>query len=130
MTPYYMNEKFPDIWPDSCPPPDAQPAQGSFFRVTKGNPPYTDDFKSYAELGKAPYSPPCLRVGLSLLKNLDDAIHQIKLFPKTGKFVFNADLEPQHGKCKQTKGTLPSHTTWWPFEGVDRAALFHFEKTT
>lgn len=125
-----MTPKFPDNWPESCPPPDALPAQGLYFRVTRGNPPTADDFKSYSELGKAPSSPPCLRVGLSLLKSLDDAIHQTGLFPKIGKIIYSANLEPQDGKCKQTKGTLPSHATWWPFESVDRAPLFHLEQTT
>ena len=124
-----MNQNFPENWPDSCPPPDAEPAQGSYFRVTTGNPPSAKDFKTYAELAKVPNASPCLRVGLSLLKNIDDAIHQTRLFPKTGRFVFSANLEPQHGKCKPTKGSLPTHTTWWAFEGVDRAALFHFEQT-
>lgn len=115
---------FPDNWPPHCPPGDAQDAQGVFFRVVAHNPPTADSFKSYAELGAAPAANPCRRVGLSVLRTLDDAIHQTKLFPKHGRCVCRADLKPEHGKTLATKGTLPTHTTWWPFKAVDRVAPF------
>ena len=120
---------FSESWPPECPPANAQDAQGVCFRVVSHNPPGVDDFKSYAELGAAPKANPCKRVGLSLLKTLDDAIHQTELFPKHGKLIFRGDLNSSHGKTQLTKGTLPTHTTWWPFEGLDRAAPFLFAGT-
>ena len=118
--------QFPKSWPPDCPPADAQDAQGEHFRVASSNPPGADDFKSCAELGKFPKADPCKRVGLSLLRTLDDAIHQTKLFPMRGNLIFRGDLNPSHGKTLLTKGRLPTHTTWWPFEGIDRAAPFVF----
>lgn len=118
--------QFPKNWPPDCPPAEAQDAQGEYFRVASNNPPGVDDFKSYAELGKLPKADPCKRVGLSLLRKFDDAIHQTELFPKHGKLIFRGDLNSSHGKTLLTKGTLPTHTTWWPFEGIDRATPFVF----
>lgn len=118
--------QFPKNWPPDCPPTEAQDAQGVYFRVANNNPPGADEFKSYAELGLAQKADPCKRVGLSLLRKLDDAIHQTKLFPKHGNLIFSGDLNSCHGKTLLTKGTLPTHTTWWPYEGIDRAALFTF----
>lgn len=118
--------QFPKNWPPECPPADAQDAQGEHFRVASNDPPGVDELKSYAELGKLTKANPCRRVGLSLLRSLDDAIHQTELFPKHGKLIFRGDLNSSHGKTLPTKGTLPTHTTWWPYEGIDRAAPFVF----
>lgn len=115
---------FPEHWPPHCPPDDAQDAQGVYFRVVADNLPTADSFKSYAELGLATAAHPCKRLGLSVLRTLDDAIHQTRLFPKHGRYVCRADLAPEHGKTLATRGTLPTHTTWWPFLSVDRVAPF------
>lgn len=116
--------KFPDNWPDDCPPADAEAANGNYFRVGKNNPPVADDFKSHAERGIAPSANPCMRAGLSLLRSTDDATHQTNLFPKLGKLIFCGSLSAEHGKTKLTGGKLPTHTTWWPYEGIDRVAPF------
>jgi hypothetical protein len=92
--------------------------------VVAANPATADSFKSYAELGLAPTAPACKRVGLSVLRSFEDAIHQTKLFPKHGRCICRAELTPEHGKTLATKGTLPTHTTWWPFKSVDRVAPF------
>ncbi len=116
--------KFPENWPAQCPPADAMPAQGTFFRVVKHNPLSVQDFKSYAELGLAPTGNPCKRAGLSLLGTWIDAVHQIGLFPKHGRLISRGDLLPSHGMTLATKGTLPSHATWWAYAGVDRVEPF------
>jgi hypothetical protein len=55
---------------------------------------------------------------------LDDAVHQQEVFPALGDRVAMATLEPRHGKTKLTPGKQPTHTTWWPYVGVQRAERF------
>lgn len=116
---------FPTTWPHGCPPADAEAASGELFRVAKTHPPSAEDFKSHAELGKKSLGPQCLRVGLSLFRSLDDAEHLTLLFPKLGRHVLRGRLQAHHGVTKLTPSNRhPSHTTWWPYEGVNRCEPF------
>lgn len=51
-----------------------------------------------------------------------DAVHQRLLPPKLGRWIAKGTLRPEHGKTKLTTGKQPTHTTWWAYDGVDRAA--------
>lgn len=115
---------FPDDWPPDCPPPDAVPAIGVVYRLVKNNPAAVTDFRTHAELNKLPKAPPCLRVGLSVFRTREDAVHQAALLPFLGDKVASGELRPEHGKTKLTPGKMPSHTTWWPYPIVDRVAPF------
>ncbi|MEQ5801950.1 hypothetical protein [Halomonas sp. H10-9-1] len=117
--------KFPDGCPDGCPPSDAEDANGQVYRVCRANPPVAKDFASHVELGKVRGGDECMRCGLSVFRNEADARQLTKLFPKLGKWVFSGRLTPEAGKIKPTPARQrPSHTTWWPYAGVDRAAAF------
>jgi len=115
---------FSNTFPPGCPPEDAEDAAGIVYRIVKMNPPESDAFKTHAELGKMPHACPCLRHGLSTLRSYEDACHQRDLFPRLGKLIFAGELQPEHGKTKLTPAKLPTHTTWWVYEEVDRASLF------
>jgi hypothetical protein len=115
---------FPANWPENCPPLDAEDARGTVYRLVKSDPPIADDFRSHAELGKMPKAPPCLRHGLSTFRRYEDANHQRDLLPYLGDKIAMAELKPEHGKTKLTQGRQPTHTTWWPYEEVQRAGLF------
>lgn len=115
---------YPENWRD-CPPSDAQACSGTYFRVGRGNPPTADDFRSQAEMGRAVGGDECLRVGLSTLRDLGEAIHLIRLNPRLGSVIYKADLNNAHGMSKLTSSRRsPSHTTWWPFTDIDRVELF------
>lgn len=119
--------QFSKDWPNNCPPLTAESAMGTHFRVAKTNPPGPDEFKTHAERGALPKADPCLRSGLSILRSPDDAVHQTRLFPKLGKLIFQGELNADHGRTQLTPAKeRPTHTTWWPCESVDRAALFSF----
>jgi hypothetical protein len=115
---------FPKDWPSGCPSPDTPDAAGDVFRIAKENPVTAGDMRSHHETGKLPRADPCLRCGLSVFRELEDAMNQQKLLPKLGNKIAKAMLEAAHGKACLTKGQQPTHTTWWPYEGVDRAVLF------
>ncbi len=115
---------FPKDWPSNCPSADTPDATGDVFRISKEDPVTQQDMLSHHETGKLPKADPCLRCGLSVFLELEDALNQQKLLPKLGNRIAKALLETNHGKACLTKGQQPTHTTWWPYEEVDRAALF------
>ena len=80
--------------------------------------------QSHHETGKLPKAEPCLRCGLSVFGGLEDALNQQELLPQLGNQIAKATLQATHGKACLTKGQQPTHTTWWPYEGVDRAEPF------
>jgi hypothetical protein len=116
--------KFPDTWPADCPPADADDAHGQVYRLVKHDPPLAEDTASHQETGRLPHAPACLRCGLSVFREIRDAVHQRQLLPKLGGYVARATLLAEHGKTKLTKGVQPTHTTWWACDGVNRHGLF------
>lgn len=116
--------KYPDDWPAGCPSADTPEASGGVFRIVKENPVSAGDMQSHHETGRLPHADPCLRCGLSVFRVLEDALNQQRLLPKLGSRIARALLVAEHGKVCLTSGQQPSHTTWWPYEGIDRAALF------
>ncbi|MGL4421102.1 MAG: hypothetical protein ACRCZF_10590 [Gemmataceae bacterium] len=115
---------FPKDWPIDCPPAATPDAAGNVYRIVRGNPVTPADFLSHHELGKLPQADPCLRCGLSVFRDRGDAEYQQKLMPRLGSRIAEALLEANHGKACLTRGQQPTHTTWWPYEGIDRSALF------
>lgn len=116
---------FSKSWPADCPPINAEDAQGVVYRVCREDPPTISDFQSHVELGKMSGGDSCMRCGLSVFRDPVEARHLTELFPKLGRLVFRGELTVQQGKIKPTPArSRPSHTTWWPYEGIDRAALF------
>jgi hypothetical protein len=115
---------FPDSWPRDCPPEDAVDAEGDVFRIVKNDPPLPEDMASYHETGRLPKAPPCLRCGLSVFREIQDAMHQRLLLPKLGRWIAKGTLQVEHGKTKLTRGAQPTHTTWWAYDGVIRMLLF------
>jgi hypothetical protein len=47
-----------------------------------------------------------------------------RLFRKMGDYIAEGSLAAEHGTTKLTEGKQPTHTTWWPYDGVDRARIF------
>lgn len=97
-----------------------------FFKMAdeQANPPTAADLASHHETGRLPNAPPCLRCGLSVFRDVQDAVHQQRLIPKLGRWIARGTLSAEHGQTKQTPGQQPTHTTWWAYEGINRAALF------
>ncbi|WP_437191094.1 hypothetical protein [Planctomicrobium sp. SH527] len=44
--------------------------------------------------------------------------------PKLGKWIAQATLQADHGKTKLTPTKIPTHSTWWTYDGVQRSTLF------
>jgi len=119
-----MSLQFPNNWPAECPPQDAVDADGIVYRIVNSDPTQDKDLESHFETGRLPKAPPCLRCGLSVFRELRDATHQRQLMPKLGQWIAQATLQVTHGKTKPTPTKIPTHTTWWAYDGVQRASLF------
>jgi len=119
---------FPSDWPECCPPSDAEPASGIVFRGVRTNPPTDDDFLTYRELGKSDRGKVCEAAGVSVFRDDTDARHYMDKYPWTGDHLARGELRPEHGITKLTArvvgGRKNSHTTWWPYENVNRPSVF------
>jgi len=111
-------------FPANCPPTEAQQAHGTVYRIVKSDPPAADDFSSHHETGKLPKVDACMRCGLSVFRTRDDGIHQRNSYPRLGDYLASGELHPTDGQTLLTTGKRPTHTTWWPCEGTDRARPF------
>lgn len=112
----------------ACPPGDAEPASGVYYRCCCSCEPDPRDFKSASEEGTWLNMPPCSRKSLSLTRTLEDALQMTRLVPRRRwKYVKKAELTGSQGHTLPTPGQVGTHTSWWPSEGLgtaDRAALF------
>lgn len=115
---------FPANWPEDCPPRDALDAEGDVFRIVNHDPPITEDVATHFETGRLPKAPQCLRCGLSVFRDVRDAIHQRLLMPKLGRFIAGARLKAEHGRTKLTSGQQPTHTTLWTYDEINRTIVF------
>ena len=72
---------FPSGWPPCCPPEDARPAQGTFFRAVENNIVTYVDFQSALETTNFLNSDPCKRAAISLNATQGGILHGFRLFP-------------------------------------------------
>lgn len=113
-------------YPANCPPPAAVTPNGqAVYRVTSGPPPAAQDFLSYVEMGRrVSGAKSCQARGLSVYTDKADAQNRAKLYG--GTYIAEATLSGTDGLVAPTPNQLTpdSHHTWWPYDGIDRAALF------
>ena len=126
--------KWPDFYPENCPPVDAQPASGTFYRLVRHNPPRAEDFKSTYEEHPNQFThiPMAKRCGLSVQKDLRDSerlarLDQIK--KRAPKFknrqIAEGKLNPTLGMIKHTPSNhYKSHHTWWVPVGAKPWTVF------
>ncbi|MET9203350.1 hypothetical protein [Gordonia sp. NPDC003585] len=125
--------EWPEHFPDSCPPADASPAEGFFYRIVDAAPPQDDDFLSNLrlfQLGKRfkrgkNWTDDCQAAGLSVLADRDEAINlRDSCGPMRRKAIAHGDTTGI-GLMKHTPGRAgASHHTWWLPEGEKPASDF------
>lgn len=112
--------KWPDYFPDNCPPKDAKPATGIVYRLLRQKKVKKSDFKPRI-LSNLPRfdGKECEESGLSVYKNLDDMYRLQKFIPGMRKRVpAKGELIPEMGQIKPTPREGNSHHTWWVPLGV------------
>lgn len=102
--------------PTSCPPEDASPPNGSFYRflLCGDDPTDRENYRSHIELNK-PYNDICDAHGMSLVSTLDgvrDMQRAVPFFRKKKAALIN--LCPSNGKVLPTPTRASIyHVTWW-----------------
>lgn len=129
--------KWPRFYPENCPPEEAEPASGTFYRLVRHNPPQEKDFKSVFEANPNQFTdiPKVTRCGLSIQKELQDSerIEQKRLertkkrAPKfKNRQIAVGNLNPTHGMIKHTPShKYKSHYTWWVPVDAKPWTVFH-----
>ena len=102
--------------PPLCPPSDAIPCNGRFYRIAKGNPVDNGDFFSQRKLqpnkiftGKG--IDECIARAISLFSDATDASRRLKLPKFRNANVAEVVLQPKDGVMKKTFSD--SHYSWW-----------------
>jgi hypothetical protein len=125
---------FADYFPEGCPPEQAGPTSGTFFRLVRSDPPGEDEFRTHREKGYNRGGDPCQKCGLSIYGEQTDAADLYRFFARRhgvhgtriGNLVAKLSLNPSHGKLMPTprQRRPDSHHTWWPFCETDRVSSF------
>ncbi|MCV7252797.1 hypothetical protein H7J86_11535 [Mycobacterium hackensackense] len=109
---------WPEHFPESCPPEDAEPALGSFYRLVDV-PSSEEDFLSHLELKQLgirnfrKFTDECVAAGLSVYSKVEDIYELQNLFPKMqSKAIAHGELTGD-GVIKPTPTRGNSHHTWW-----------------
>lgn len=114
---------FPSDWPHECPPASAEDANTDAYRIVRASPPTADDFKNHYELGREKSPRRCRARALSVFRSKEEARKAWLVLRYLGDHFASGRLRPIHGKTMLAEGTHPGHLEWWPYEGVDPAAV-------
>ena len=102
--------------PELCPPVDAVPCEGTYYRIAKGNPASNGDFFSQRKLQPNKVFTglgvdECVARSISLFSDINDAIRRLKLPKFRNAQIAAVTLEPKDGVIKKTFSD--SHYSWW-----------------
>ena len=105
--------EWPDLYPEGCPPEDAEETKGVVFHLVSDDPmPKSDLYdtayhrKSFTNLEE------CKRVSLSCYRDEEDLKQTRDTVPRlSDRKIARAELAPEYGKIKQT--FTPSHHSLW-----------------
>ena len=102
--------------PELCPPVDAVPCEGTYYRIAKGNPASNGDFFSQRKLQPNKVFTglgvdECIARSISLFSDINDAIRRLKLPKFRNAQIAAVTLEPKDGVMKKTFSD--SHYSWW-----------------
>ena len=105
---------FEDL-PDGCPPGDALAAEDDVvYRLTKNNPPVSEDFISQRkEFPEAvfPKIPECIARAVSTWRSPEKCLQQKKFPRHKSKVIAKVKLVSTDGMIKQT--FKKNHVSWW-----------------
>lgn len=133
--------KWPNFFPENCPPGDSRPSSGVFYRVIldyESSAINAKHFRSHRQSQPRRIWPPDIRecdlCSISVLQTLEESIKLTNLLldsvpansRKIGR-VARGSLDPTMGKIKLTpdeRNNLQSHHNWWLSEEIDPAPSF------
>lgn len=123
--------RFPDWYPESCPPDDALPARGKVYRLVCAEGPQADDFVPLWQCRpNHKYPDMCKACGLSVHRSREDAERLRSVYPTMrDKTIACGTLTPEMGVTKHTPSRISdSHTSWWVPCGTNPQMLFGLDE--
>lgn len=130
------NRKYPDFFPEHCPPVDALDHEVKVYRLIVGEEVDSTDFKSQHELGKlkriTSESPDFFKkFGLSVnmeFSELESVWRGNPFLKKRFKNIASGITYKDYGVIKCTPSKLQkNHHTWWLFEDANPDEYFEIE---
>ena len=121
---------WPADFPEDCPPEQAVPANGTYYRIVRNDPPESSDFVSVYHLDRIRASrvirsgrrTQCETMGLSIYADMNDAVANARRFKNIGDKIARITLRAESGKTLKTDGGYPSHYTWWKEESFEASS--------
>lgn len=112
---------FEDL-PSQCPPADAIPVNGVFYRIAKGLPTESDDYFSQRMLQPTKGFvgegiDECIVRSVSLFQSPNEARKRLLLPKFRNQHIVVVELIPADGVIKKTFG--PYHYSWWRTKEFD-----------
>lgn len=125
-----LKQKYPEYFPENCPPDDANTDEKQLFRFCNGNIPEVSDFISYYQKSPDKYKEIINAYGLSVLQSRNDCLRAYRKFPFLRKYksIAQGFTNFARGSWKVTPGKIsPTHLTWWVCDGVIPSNFFVFD---
>ncbi|MGA8135920.1 MAG: hypothetical protein WCA48_17495 [Pseudomonas gingeri] len=120
--------KWPDHYPEQCPPSCAEAISGTIYRFTNRTNPKLRDFISYYEMdpGKDWGRMACNARGLSVYSTYADCAAAVEAVPALRKKrLCHASLARNSGVMADTPSqNTQNHKTFWSYIGADELASF------
>lgn len=122
--------EWPGEYPDSCPPPEAEPSSGAVFRLVAGSQPTPKDFVSVYALRPARFKDYeaddlCISMGLSVFDSKEDAERtRQSIAPFRNKSIAVGSIDGSGLMQATPSKDNKTHRTWWRPENDDRWISF------
>lgn len=107
--------KWPEYFPEQCPPAEARNDNVQVFRLVDGTPLSAEDFRpAVIEHPHRPFGSDklCVACGVSVFRNVQDVIAKRNRFaPLRNKKIARGHITESDGLVLET--FEPTHMTWW-----------------
>lgn len=116
--------KFPEYFPEGCPPQNAEPESIEAYRLCKTESITRVDFYSFYELGKN-IKGNINGYGVSVIGNYGEASTLSKMPTHKKEYLACGVTDPDCGVVLRTPSrNLSSHITWWLYEDATPEKYF------
>lgn len=118
--------RYPDYFPNNCPPQNAVAHKKTLFRFCKNAEPVESDFESYYLKKPEKYKDKINAYGLSVLGSKEDCSSAVRKSPYLRvEYISFGDTDENIGCYLNTPNKKnPGHITWWVCEGIKPHTFF------
>ena len=118
--------KFPDYFPEGCPPSDTIEEELSVYRIARYNPINIKDFQVNFIKTPGKFDHDVRAYGLSVYEDIESLEKCRSKVPglRRRKHIYKATTKNEYGKIKRTPNEFGKHITWWLYEQTDPLEIF------